>query len=109
MAKASTKKKAEVSANLLDILVAPIVTEKSTIAGSLGKYTFKVATCATKTDVKNAVESIFGVNVTKVNTVNYDGKTKLFRGREGTRNAYKKAVVTLKSGESIDLTNGIKI
>jgi large subunit ribosomal protein L23 len=93
----------------LDVIVSPIVTEKSTVAGSLGKYTFKVSACADKTAIRHAVESIFGVNVTKINVTNYDGKNKVFKGRKGTRNSYRKAVVTLKSGQSIDLTGGIKI
>lgn len=103
------KTKKAVTARALDVIVAPVVTEKSTIAGSQGKYTFKVSACACKTSVRNAVESIFGVNVTKVNVSNFDGKKKVFKGRQGQRNSYRKAVVTLKQGQSIDLTSGIKI
>ncbi len=91
-----------------DVILSPVITEKSTIANSLGKYVFKVAVDGTKTQVKNAVEAIFGVEVTKVNVVNYDGKIKAFRGRYGRRNNYKKAIVTLKAGQSIDLAGGIK-
>ncbi len=109
MAKAEKTKKAEISAKLLDAIVAPVVTEKSTLAGQHGKYTFKVSCCASKTTIKQAVETIFGVNVTKINVNNIDGKTKIFKGREGKRNSYRKAVVTLKEGQSIDLSSGIKI
>lgn len=106
MAKA---KKTEVTPKSLDVIVSPVVTEKSTVAGAQGKYTFKVSCCACKTTIKQAVESLFGVNVTKVNVTNYDGKKKVFRGRKGQRNAFRKAIVTLKEGQSIDLTSGIKI
>ena len=105
MAKAAKK---EVSASTYDVILSPVITEKSTIANSLGKYVFKVAIDADKTAVKSAVEGIFKVEVTKVNVVNYDGKVKGFRGRYGRRNNYKKAIVTLKQGQSIDLTSGIK-
>lgn len=100
--------KKEVSAATYDVIISPVVTEKSTIANSLGKYVFKIAVDADKTQVKNAVEGIFGVEVTKVNVLNYDGKARGFRGRIGRRNHYKKAVVTLKQGQSIDLSSGIK-
>lgn len=93
--------------NVFDVVKAPVITEKSTIANELGKYVFEVATCADKTEIKEAVQQLFGVTVTKVNTMNYDGKIKRFRGRIGQRNAYKKAVVTLKEGESIDLSSGV--
>lgn len=107
--KAKKAPKAGVNAKLLDAIVSPVVTEKSTLAGQFGKYTFKVSGCACKTTIKQAVESIFGVNVTKINVTNYDGKTKVFKGRQGQRNSFRKAVVTLKQGQSIDLSSGIKI
>ena len=93
----------------LDAIISPVVTEKSTLAGQHNKYTFKVSVCACKTTIKQAVEGIFGVNVTKINVSNFDGKHKVFKGRQGQRNSYRKAVVTLKSGQSIDLSSGIKI
>lgn len=90
-----------------DVIVNPIVTEKSTIAAELGKYVFEVPIKADKKEIKSAVEELFAVNVTKVNTLNYDGKTKRFRGRVGKRKAFKKAIVTLKEGQSIDWAGGI--
>jgi large subunit ribosomal protein L23 len=109
--KAPKAKKAStgINAKALDAIVSPVVTEKSTLAGQFGKYTFKVSGCASKTTIKQAVESIFGVNVTKINVSNFDGKQKVFKGRLGQRNSYRKAVVTLKQGQSIDLSSGIKI
>lgn len=87
---------------------SPVITEKSTTAGEFGKYTFKVCVHSSKTQVRDAVEALFGVEVTKVNVINYDGKVKAFRQRMGQRDAYKKAIVTLKQGQSIDLTSGLK-
>jgi large subunit ribosomal protein L23 len=90
-----------------DVIVAPRITEKS-MAGALGnQYTFAVATHATKTQIRQAVESIFKVNVTKVNTVNSRGKSRTFARRgmrtTGRRSDTKKAVVTLKAGQKIEL------
>jgi len=93
--------------NVFDVVRTPVVTEKSTIAAAFGKYVFQVAVDATKPEIKDAVQQIFGVVVTKVNTLNYDGKIKRFRGKIGQRPAFKKAVVTLKDGQTIDLTSTI--
>jgi large subunit ribosomal protein L23 len=92
---------------VFNVVRTPIVTEKSTIANELGKYVFQVAVDATKPEIKTSIEQVFGVSVTKVNTVNYDGKVKRFRGKIGQRNAFKKAVVTLKEGQSIDLSTAV--
>ena len=81
--------------NKYDIIISPILTEKSYDGIALKKYTFKVAPTATKTQIKVAVEDIFGVKVAKVNTTNVDGKKKRMGKYEGTTTAYKKAVVTL--------------
>ena len=81
--------------NKYDIIISPILTEKSYDGIAEKKYTFKVAQEATKTQIKVAVEDIFGVKVAKVNTVNVDGKKKRMGKYEGTTTAYKKAVVTL--------------
>lgn len=78
-----------------DIIKRPIITEKSTADAAIGKYTFEVATVATKTQVRQAVEQLFNVKVVKVNTVNYDGKTKRQGVHVGQRNDWKKAVVTI--------------
>ncbi len=78
-----------------DIIIEPILSEKSYDGIAVKKYTFKVAKNATKTQVKAAVEQIFGVKVDKVNTSNYDGKVKRMGRNEGRRSAFKKAIVTL--------------
>ena len=78
-----------------DIIIKPVISEKSSYDTAIGKYTFQVARTATKTDVRKAVEQLFGVKVVSVNTVNYDGKKKRQRYVEGTTPAYKKAVVTI--------------
>ena len=80
-----------------DIIIEPILSEKSYDGIAVKKYTFKVAKNATKTQVKAAVEQIFGVKVDKVNTSNYDGKVKRMGRNEGRRSAYKKAIVTLSA------------
>ena len=92
--------------NVYDVVRTPVVTEKSTIANAFGKYVFQVAVDATKPEIKDSIQQIFGVVVTKVNTLNYDGKIKRFRGKIGQRVAFKKAVVTLKDGQVIDLSSG---
>ena len=90
------------------VIKSPVVTEKSTMASEHNKVTFKVCQNATKTQVKEAVEALFGVKVTKVNTINIMGKTKRFRGRPGQRSDIRKAVVTLAAGQSIDIAAGVK-
>lgn len=84
-----------------DIIKAPVITEKSSGEMAEGKYTFKVATDATKTQIKYAVEKIFGVKVVSVNTSNFDGKLKRQRYQLGRTPSYKKAVVTIAT-ENID-------
>lgn len=78
-----------------DIIVKPIITERSTTDSAIGKYTFEVAVDATKTEVRQAVEQLFGVKVLKVNTTNYDGKTKRQGVHVGKTSSWKKAVVTI--------------
>ncbi|MBN9543813.1 MAG: 50S ribosomal protein L23 [Alphaproteobacteria bacterium] len=97
-----------VSLNIYDVLVKPIVTEKTDSMTAFNKFTFEVAGIATKHDVKKAVESIFGVSVKEVNTITNKGKTKRFRGRLGRRSDVKKAIVTLKDGQAIDFSGEIK-
>lgn len=84
--------------NAYDIIVKPVMTEKAYDGIESMKYTFKVNKKATKTEIKRAVEEIFGVKVAKVNTVNYDGKTKRMGKSEGKTSAYKKAYVQLAEG-----------
>ncbi|WP_334128612.1 50S ribosomal protein L23 [Sneathiella sp.] len=93
--------------NLYDILLAPVVTEKSTMGSEFNQVTFRVALNATKPQIREAVEKLFDVKVTNVNTNRTNGKVKRFRGRIGKRSDYKKAVVTLAEGQSIDVTAGI--
>ena len=92
-----------------DIVLAPVITENSMAGIADKKYTFKVATDATKIDIAKAVEELFGVKVAKVNTINYDGKTKrMGAGRPGTRKSWKKAYVQLtKDSKTIEFFEGM--
>lgn len=89
-----------------DILIRPIVTEKSTALMEQGKYTFRVPLAATKIQIHQAVEQIFKVKVQAVNTMRYEGKLKRMGRTQGRRSDWKKAVVTLKPGEAIELFEG---
>ena len=100
-------KKQEVEARHYDVVLAPHITEKATLASEHNAVVFKVAGDATKPQIKEAVEAIFGVSVTGVNTINMKGKTKRWKGKPYKRVDQKKAVVTLKDGDSIDVTSGI--
>jgi large subunit ribosomal protein L23 len=88
-------------------LTSPIITEKSTMLSEYNKVVFRVPLEATKPQIKEAVEALFNVNVVGVNTIVVKGKTKLFRGVPGKRSDVKKAIVTLKEGQSIDVTTGL--
>ena len=90
-----------------ELLRAPIVTEKSTRGSEFGQVTFQVPVDASKPEIKQAVERLFEVKVRAVNTILIKGKTKRFRGRPGRRSDYKKAVVTLAEGQTIDLMSGV--
>ena len=90
-----------------DIIVAPVVTEKATVASEHNKVVFKVASKATKPQIKEAVEKLFDVKVRKVNTLVRKGKTKVFRGTLGSQSDTKRAVVTLEEGHRIDVTTGL--
>ncbi|MCB2081139.1 MAG: 50S ribosomal protein L23 [Rickettsiales bacterium] len=92
---------------MYDIIRAPVVTEKSTMQSQFGKVIFKVRQDATKPQVKQAVEALFNVKVTGVNSVSIPGKTKRFRGQVGQRSGYKKVIVTLADGASIDIAAGV--
>lgn len=96
------------NARLYDVIVKPVVTEKSTTAAEQNKVTFKISPTATKKDVKAAVEAIFNVSVKKVNTINVEGKVKRFRGRPGQRSDFRKAIVTLAEGQTIDFAAGAR-
>ena len=86
-----------------DTILRPIITEKATNANENGQVTFAVAINATKPQIKAAVEMLFNVKVTSVNTIVQKGKAKMFRGRPGRRADMKKAMVTLAEGQNIDL------
>jgi large subunit ribosomal protein L23 len=88
-------------------ILSPVITEKATLLTERGQVTFRIPLDATKSDVKQAVEGLFGVTVVAVNTILVKGKTKRFKGREGMRSDYKKAMVRLAEGQSIDLTTGL--
>jgi len=90
-----------------DTILAPVITEKATLLSEQNKVVFRVADDATKDEIAAAVEALFQVTVTKVNTLNVKGKTKRFRGRVGRRSDVKKAIVTLADGQSIDITTGL--
>lgn len=90
-----------------DIIKKPIITEKATMASENGAVVFQVAMAASKPQIKEAVEAVFGVKVKAVNTTITKGKAKKFRGRAGERSDKKKAYVTLEEGNSIDVTTGL--
>ena len=93
--------------HLYDKILSPIVTEKSTNLSEQNKIIFKVPREANKVNLKKNIEKIFKVNVTKINIVNKQNRTKVTRGKKIKVQGYKKAIITLKKGQSIDLTTGI--
>ncbi len=96
-----------IAARHYDTIVAPVITEKTSILSENNQVVFQVARSATKTEIKDAVEQLFKVKVTAVNTMVTKGKTKRFRGIAGRRSDVKKAVITLKDGDSIDIASGL--
>ena len=93
--------------HLYDKIISPLLTEKSTNLSGLNKIVFKVHKNANKKNIKSNIEKIFKVNVTKVNIINKQNRSKLTRGRKVKISGFKKAIITLKKGQSIDLTTGI--
>jgi large subunit ribosomal protein L23 len=93
--------------HLYDKILSPLVTEKSTSLSEQNKIVFKVPSSANKTNLKKNIEKIFKVNVIKINMLNKQNRTKLTRGRKVKVSGFKKAIITLKKGQSIDLTTGI--
>jgi len=93
--------------HLYDKILSPVVTEKSTNLSELNKIVFKVPDGANKKNLKKNIEKIFKVNVIKINITNKQNRTKVTRGRKVKVSGYKKAIITLKKGQSIDLTTGI--
>ena len=92
--------------NYLDSIKSPVITEKATGLSEQNKVIFKVHENATKLTIKKNIEKIFKVNVIKINTINKKSKNKIVRGKLGVKKGFKKAVVTLKKGQSIDLATG---
>jgi large subunit ribosomal protein L23 len=99
--------KSAIDINHYDVVLAPHITEKTTLLSEQNAVVFKVANGASKPQIKAAVEALFGVNVTGVNTITQKGKTKRWKGRPYQRSDMKKAIVTLAEGQSIDVTTGI--
>ena len=93
--------------NYIDSIRSPIITEKATILSEQNKTVFKVHDSANKKIIKKNIEKIFKVNVVKINIINQKTKQKMKQGRKSFRSGYKKAIVTLKKGQSIDLTTGV--
>lgn len=94
-----------IAARHYDVVVAPVITEKSTILSEHNQIVFEVAIDANKKEIKDAIEALFSVTVTAVNTIRVKGKSKRFRGIPGRRKDIKKAVVTLKDGDVIDIAD----
>tara|TARA_B100000287_G_scaffold377962_1_gene380062 strand:+ start:57 stop:350 length:294 start_codon:yes stop_codon:yes gene_type:complete len=93
--------------HLYDKIISPIVTEKSTNLSEFNKIVFKVNSKANKKNLKSNIEKIFKVNVTKINIINKKSRIKLMRGKKVKVKGFKKAIITLKKGQNIDLTTGI--
>ena len=93
--------------NSLDSIIRPIITEKATVLSEQNKTVFKVHKKANKRNIKKNIEKLFKVNVIKVNIINQKSKLKIKQGRKSIKSGYKKAIITLKKGQSIDLTTGI--
>ena len=93
--------------NLYDKIISPILTEKSTNLSEQNKIIFKVPKKANKVSLKKNIEKLFKVNVTKINIINKQSRLKITRGKKVKVSGYKKAIITLKKGQTIDLTTGI--
>ena len=92
---------------MLDVIFSPSITEKATYLSEQNKIVFKVNKYANKNSIKKSIEKIFKVNVIKINTINLKGKTKMVRGKKVKKANFRKAIITLKKGQSIDLATGI--
>jgi len=101
------KQQAAIDNRHYDVILAPHITEKSTLVSEHNAVVFQVANDATKPEIKAAVEALFSVKVTGVNTIVQKGKTKKWKGKPYTRSDMKKAIVTLAEGDQIDVTTGI--
>lgn len=106
-ARAKKKDKPVIPERAYDVILRPVISEKATLGSEHNQVTFRVRMDATKPEIKSAVEKLFNVKVKAVNTLRVKGKVRRFRGRLGRTPDYKKAVVTLAEGQSIDVTTGI--
>jgi large subunit ribosomal protein L23 len=104
---AKKQQQTAIDARHYDVVLAPHITEKSTMLSEHNAVVFKVASGASKPEIKEAIEALFGVNVTGVNTIVTKGKSKRWKGKPYQRSDFKKAIVTLAEGQSIDVTSGI--
>ncbi len=93
--------------SFIDSIRSPIITEKATILSEQNKTVFKVHSSADKKNIKKSIEKLFKVNVVKINIINQKSKLKMRQGKKSFKSGYKKAIITLKKGQSIDLTTGI--
>ena len=93
--------------NSMDVIISPTITEKATSLSEFNKLVFKVNKGANKKAIKKSIEKLFKVNVIKINTITLRRKTKMVRGKKAYKSGYKKAIVTLKKGQNIDLSTGI--
>ncbi len=103
--KAKDSKK--ITESMYNILLSPVITEKATLGSEHRQVTFRVALLATKPEIKEAIEKLFDVKVLAVNTLRQKGKVKQFKGQLGRRVDYKKAMVTLAEGQTLDVTAGV--
>ena len=104
---AKKRQQQQAKADHYDVVLAPHITEKSTMVSEHNAVVFKVASSASKPQIKEAIEALFGVTVTGINTIVTKGKTKRWKGKPYQRSDFKKAIVTLAEGQSIDVTSGI--
>ncbi len=93
--------------NIYKVILSPLITEKSTKISENNQYVFKVTIDSNKKEIKNAIEKLFKVKVKNINTTRIKGKSKIFKGTRGKRSDYKKAIVSLNEGESLDYSGGI--
>ena len=93
--------------NFFDIIISPVITEKATSLSVFNKVVFKTHKGASKNSIKKSIEKIFKVNVIKINTINMKRKSKIVKNKKAFKSGYKKAIVTLKKGQSIDLSTGV--
>ena len=105
---AAVKKEVKLKESMYDLLLRPVITEKTSIVAGQNKITFFVDTKATKKEIKEAIETIYNVEVKSVNTLNQNGKKKRFKGIVGFTSKRKKAYITLKEGHNIDIMTGVK-